>query len=95
MTVIKVGSNTARFRRGVDKPGKSRLIPPELIWDEMTQGERETIAGSGSNKCKAFMWTLALSKTIRRGDVKDMLQRLEDGGFLPAGRTQEIVDALR
>lgn len=92
---IQTGSATIVFARGLAGKAKRRFVSGASVWEKFTIAERETIAGSGTNKAKAFMWTLSLLPEMKKAAMKNALQRLEDASLLETGRAQAIIDAIR
>lgn len=92
--IIEVGGATIKYGRGLAGSRKRKRIPCEEIWDLLTKSERQAVAGSGTQKAKAFLWTLAISTDIKRAQIDNIVMDLEEAGLIAAGRTQEIVDAI-
>lgn len=93
--IINVGNSTVTFKRGIGSPGKVKLVECGDLWDAFTNAERNAIAGSAKQAVKAFLWTLAIRTSLKRGEVRNMLDKLEADAMIDAGRAADIANALR
>lgn len=80
---------------GSPAPVRDRTIPAAELWLALADSERNSISGSGSQKAKAFVNTLAIVREWPRSEVRQTLNQLEAAGLLTAGRADTIFDAIR